>query len=118
MSKILKLQTILLILAVCVFSCSNKMNLDEGLEEELVAKFYVRDASDKCGRFVLFCDLGSPYHFHGCFVYPENLPKKYQKQGLHVIVTHRYTGEFSGYSDENSCICCHPIIKIIKIKEI
>ena len=119
MTKFFKFQAILLILGGCIFSCSNKMNVDkEGLEEVVTAKFYVSDAYDTCGCFLLFCDKGGTGLFHDCFVTPENLPKKYQKDRLHINVAFRYTGVYSGFSDENSSICSYPIIKIIKIEEL
>ena len=115
---------LLLFLAGSFYSCSNNTldsrtdstNKDE--YEIFTRAFYVfsfnREEEDtefakdeQCG-YLLFEDRGCPGHFHGAFVWAENLPKEYQVDLLPVIATYRYTGK--------RCLD-HRIINIIKIEK-
>jgi len=62
---------------------------------------------EQCG-YLLFEDRGSPFDYHGFFVWTENLPKEYQEHLLPVTVTFCYTEEICG---------SYPIINIIKIQK-
>jgi len=61
----------------------------------------------ECG-YILFEDTGNPGHFHGRFVWAEDLPEEYQIDLLPVTVTFSYTGKICG---------SYPIINIIKIQK-
>jgi len=71
--------------------------------------FYVFsvDKDEQCG-YLLFEDHGSPGHFHGFFVWTENLPEEYQEYLLPVTVTFHKTEEKCG---------SYPVINIMKIQK-
>jgi len=84
--------------------------------DAVTKKFYVFSANfnkddfskdEQCG-YLLFEDRGSPFDFHGFFVWTENLSEEYQEHLLPVTVTFHNTEEKCG---------SYPIINIIKIQK-
>lgn len=121
MGKKLCLFGVLAILAFTVPNCDDGESLaekdqtlvndtvDETNKDIITQNFYVFDVNkdEQCG-YLLFEDTGSPSHFHGFFVWAENLPKEFQEYLLPVTVTFNYTGEICG---------SYSIIDITKIQK-
>ena len=115
-----------LILCVAFLMTSGCGKQNTGLEdtEVFTAPFYVFvddqnptiPTIEECG-YLLFSNTGNPGLFHHNFVWAENLPKKYQKYLLPVIVTYRIKERENHRTDEGyvETCCTNPIIHIIKI---
>ena len=100
-----------------ITSGCGKQNTGHEDTEVFTASFYVH-VRKECG-YLLHEDRGNPGHFHGWFVWAENLPQKYQEYLLPVIVTYRITKRGNHRTEEGyvETDCIHPKIHIIEIKK-
>ena len=113
-AKILSITAILLIVAGSFSACNNSEP-----EDVYTAPFAVTGINlSECG-FFLSRYIGNSGIFHNRFVWAENLPKEYQKEGLRVNVTYRIVCRGSHTADDFVHIqtdCNYPIINIINIR--